>query len=324
MSWGLITEDWRLKLLALGLAVLMLGAVAFSQNPPTTGSKQVPLAYVNIPPNLILISPPSQTTLSYFGVADVIKNVKVENLSATVDVSHAKPGSRVALNVKGSSTIGDLRVQNPSPINVDIDNYTINRPIQVQVSARAGTGWSITKTAAQCPGTPCTVNFSGPESWTKNMTAVVTYPTPVNVGTTDSPNQRIQLFNSNGGVDLACRTDPCATLDPLTANIHIEAVAGSNSSTVPLLDAPPSHGPANGYRVTAIDISPNTVIISGDPTALGRIRSITLPAVDLSGRTSTYTAQVSIPYPADVTGNVAIASVKYTIAPNPNVTSPSP
>ena len=34
MNLNLITEDWRLKLLAFGLAVLMLGAVAFSQNPP--------------------------------------------------------------------------------------------------------------------------------------------------------------------------------------------------------------------------------------------------------------------------------------------------
>ena len=33
MSW--VTESWRLKLLAIGLSVLMLGAVAFAQNPPT-------------------------------------------------------------------------------------------------------------------------------------------------------------------------------------------------------------------------------------------------------------------------------------------------
>jgi len=48
MSW--ITEDWRLKLLALGLAVVMLGAVAFSQNPPTIKTLSVPLNY-RLPPN---------------------------------------------------------------------------------------------------------------------------------------------------------------------------------------------------------------------------------------------------------------------------------
>ena len=42
---NLILEDWRLKLLAIGLGVLMLGAVAFSQNPPTTGSLAVQVSY---------------------------------------------------------------------------------------------------------------------------------------------------------------------------------------------------------------------------------------------------------------------------------------
>ena len=36
MSW--IAENWRLKLLAVGLSALMLAAVAFSQNPPTIKS----------------------------------------------------------------------------------------------------------------------------------------------------------------------------------------------------------------------------------------------------------------------------------------------
>ena len=52
MNWGLITDSWRLKLLAVGLAVLMLGAVAFSQNPPTTKSLTVSLNYT-VPPNII-------------------------------------------------------------------------------------------------------------------------------------------------------------------------------------------------------------------------------------------------------------------------------
>ncbi len=44
---NLITDDWRLKLLAVGLAVLMLGAVAFAQNPPTTKSFTVPIVQLH-------------------------------------------------------------------------------------------------------------------------------------------------------------------------------------------------------------------------------------------------------------------------------------
>lgn len=328
MSWRLVTDDWRLKLLALGLAVLMLGAVAFSQNPPTTGAQTVGLTYANIPSNLILLNPPSSATVSYSGVADVIARAdKCQAcFTATVDVSHARSGTNVQLNVVAHSTIpaSDLTLQNPLPITVTIDQYVQNKELPVQVSAHAASGWSITKTAASCPNTPCVVHFNGPASWLKNMTASVTYPGAVNLSSIDSPNQLIQLSNINGLVDLnTCRTDPCATLDTLAASIHIEAVPGSNSSTVVLLDAPPSHPPANGYRVTGVTITPNTVTITGDPTTIGRIRSITLPAVDLSGRTSDTNSQVTITYPDGVSGSVAIATVKYSISANPNV-SPSP
>jgi len=207
---------------------------------------------------------------------------------------------------------------------VTIDTYAPGKDLQVQVSANAAPGWSITKTAAACPNTPCVVHFSGPASWLKNMRATVTYPGGVNLGSIDSPNQPVQLTNTNGLVDLTtCRTDPCATLDTLTASIHIEAVPGSNSSTIVLLDSTPSHPPASGYRITAVTISPNTVTISGDPTTIGRIRSITLPAVDLTGKTSDATFQIAIPYPDGVSGSVSIATVKYSISPNPSV-SPSP
>lgn len=325
MSWRIITDDWRLKLLAVGLAVLMLGAVAFSQNPPTTDSKTILLGYKNVPANLILLNPPPSVTVTYTGTADEIQKAKnCSCFAATVDVAHTRPGTNVQLNVAATSTIADLNVQNPQPILVTIDTYVQGKDLPVQVSAHAAAGWSITKTATQCPNSPCVVHFSGPASWLKNMTATVTYPTAVNLGSIDSPNQPVLLTNSNGLVDLTtCRTDPCATLDTLTASIHIEAVQGSNSSTVALLDSPPSHPPANGYRITAITITPNIVTISGDPTTIGRVRNITLPAVDLTGRTTDAMFPIPIPYPEGVSGSVSTAIVKYSISPNPAV-SPTP
>lgn len=321
MSWSIVTADWRLKLLALGLAVLMLGAVAFSQNPPTSGTSTVPLTYANIPSNLILINPPPSVTVTYTGVADVIKNVSSSNLLAIVDVAKAKPGSNVQLNVAARSTLGNEVSASAPPITVPIiDTYAQNVPLQVQVNARPAGGWSITKQVAECPNSPCIVHFSGPASWTKNLTASVTYPGGVNLGSIDSPNQQINLQNINGHLDLTTsKTEPPASLDITLASIHIEAVPGSNSSTVTLLDGGWNHGPAPGYRVTEIDVSPNPIVVTGDPTALGRLRNITLPALDLTGRTSTVTFQVAIPYPDGVSGTVANAQVKYVISPIPQV-----
>jgi hypothetical protein len=324
MSWGIITEDWRLKLLAAGLAVLMLGAVAFSQNPPTSLSLTVGLTYANVPSNLILISPPSKATVTYAGTADEIAKVNTGNLTATVDVAHAKPGNNVQLNVVAKTTVPDVNVQNPAPISVNIDTYIQGQDLPVQTNAHPAPGWAITDEYATCPGKPCVVHFSGPASWLKNMTATVTYASPVSIATISSPNVPIQLVNSNGAVDLTtCRTVPCAYLDTLTATINIGAVPGSSTTTAVLLDSPWTHGPANGYRVYGITITPNPVVISGDPVLLAKVHTITLPAVNLSGLTSDTTFTINIPYPDGISGLVATVTLKYLIQPNPAIT-PSP
>jgi hypothetical protein len=322
VSWRLVTDDWRLKLLALGLAVLMLGAVAFSQNPPTAGSLMVKVVYTP-GPNIILINPPTKLPVSYSGLANVIRNVNSSNTLALVDARQAHAGSAVRLNVTASSIPGVI-VQNPPPIVVDIDTLQV-KDLTPVVNVRPAPGWAVTKAFAECPGVPCSVHFTGPASWENNLTASVTVPGQINfTGPAEVPNLLVQLANGGGAVDLTCRTIPCATLDTTSVAVHIEAAAGSTVTRVPLVDAPPSHGPANGYRITAITISPNTVVITGDPVTLGKVHNIVLPAIDLSGRTSDYTVQVTIPYDQfNVTGQVATATIKYSISPNPNV-SPSP
>lgn len=329
MSWGLITEDWRIKLLALGLAVLMLGAVAFSQNPPTTGTLSVPLNYT-FGPGIVLINPPTKVPVTYSGPADAFKNVTVNNLTATVDASHAHSGQGVKLNVAASTSVpGGIIVQNPPPIVVNIDELA-TKEVQVTVNPpRAAPGWAVTEAVAICQGAtkpnPCFVNFTGPKSWENNLQATVNFPNQVNfTGPTQALNQPVLLSNSNGPLDLTQnRTVPAASLDFPTVAVEVKAVQGTNLSTVPLLDSPPSHGPPPGYRITGITVTPATVIISGDPAVLGRIQQITLPPVDLSHSTSDATFSVAIPYRDGVTGNLANASVHYSISANPNV-SPSP
>jgi YbbR domain-containing protein len=313
---NLITDDWRLKLLAVGLAALMLGAVAFSQNPPTTNSKTVGLSY-QLAPNLVLINPPATTTVTYTGLADVISRVTPSNLTATVDAP-TRAGAAVKLKVTAISTILNVSVQNPAPIVVTVDTF-VAKDLPVSVIARAAPGWSVTKAVPN----PAVVHFTGPASWETNLTATVVFPGTVSVtGPIDSPNQPLQLQNSNGVLDLTVsRTLPVASLDVNAVSIHIEAAAGSTSSTVPLVDAPPSHGPPAGYRITAISISPNTVVITGDPVVLGRIPRIVLPPVDLSRSTSDATFQVAIPYPDGTSGSRPNAAVTYSISANPNVSA---
>lgn len=328
MSW--ITDDWRLKLLALGLATLMLGAVAFAQNPPTTKTYSVALTYSFGPgSNIVVTDPPNKTTVTVTGSADLIALVTPNTLTATADATHAKVGAAQKLNVTATSSVLGVHVQNPPPIAVNIDRLA-EKDLTVNVIAHEAPGFHIdtTKTTTTCQGvTPCVVHFTGPQSWEDPvaLSAVVIYSAAVNVTDIRQPAQQIVLETNNGPFDVSRVTQPSWELDITTADIHIVATPGSNSSTVPLVDQVPSHLPPPGYHIVGVTTNPATVIITGDPAALGKVQRITLPAVDLSSYTATVTIKVQITYPSGVTplNSVTTALVTYQIVQNPAV-SPSP
>jgi YbbR domain-containing protein len=320
---NLITQEWRLKLLALGLAVLMLGAVAFSQNPPTSKTLQVGIAYA-VPSNLVVINPPTKATVTVTGLADLVSSASPSNVLATVDLTKASPGANVTVNLIPKSVIPELSVQT-APVVLNIDKRA-KVQLTVGVRTRRSPGWVVTDQEARCPDSPCVVTFDGPASWEPNLKAWAVFPTPVD-GSFDLPNQPIVLEENGTVLDLtkpAGTTVPQAGLDIESTNIHIEAKAGTGSRQVVLVDSPPSNPPPACYRITAIAIAPATVIVSGAPSALSSITIITLPAVDLSHSTSNVTFKISIPYPDGVTGGNGIAQVTYSISRNPNCASPTP
>ena len=326
MSW--ITSDWRLKLLAVGLAVLMLGAVAFSQNPPTSITMKVGINY-SVPPGLILINPPKQTTVTVQGLADLVSAANAGNTAANADVSKAtSTGPNVKVNLVGSSVIHGLNVQ-ATPITLNIDTRSV---VQLQVVPRfpsgVAQGWQITKQEAQCSGPPppCTVTFDGPASWEDNLKAFADYPLPVAGSLNDFPSAPVVLEQNGTSIDyLTANTVPKLRVDINTVSIHIEAKSGTTSRQVTLIDAPPSNPPPTCYRVTSIAVDPNAIVISGPSDAVPNITTITLPAVDLSQHTSDFTFKVAIPpLPPGVTGTAATARVTYSISKDPGCTPPSP
>lgn len=325
---NLITDDWRLKLLAVGLAILMLGAVAFSQNPPTQKTlKDVNIVYA-VSPDLVVIDAPTKTNVTVTGLADALTTFNSGNVAASFDLTKASIGPNVHVNLVIHSALTTVQVQNPVvPYVLHIDKL-VAKDLPVQVSPpRISPGWSLTKIAARCPNdtpTPCVVTFTGPASWEDGLTAKVDFPGLVQQDSQDVPSVKVQLVQASGqSLDLTKQTVPAIKFEPSSVTISAQSKPGTTLRQVVLVDAPPSHGPPPGYRVTNVTIDPITVVISGPPEILARITIVTLPAVDLSTVTSTKTFQVSITYPDPAVVGLQVAKVTYSVSANPNA-SPSP
>jgi len=326
---NLITDDWRLKLLAVGLAILMLGAVAFSQNPPTQRTlKDQPIVYA-LSPDLVVLDAPTKTNVTVKGLADALLTFNSGNVAASFDLTKVAAGPNVHVNLVLRSTVTGVEPVNPTiPYVLHIDKL-VTKDIPVQVRPpRVSPGWALTKIEARCPNdtpSPCVVSFTGPASWADGLTAKVDFgSSPIQQNSQDVPSAQVQLVQANGQVlDLSKPTVPAIRFEPGSVTITATAKPGTTLRQVVLVDAPPTRGPAPGYRVTNVTIDPITVVISGPPEVLARITIVTLPAVDLANATSIRTFQVSITYPDPAVVGPQVAKVTYSISANPNA-SPGP
>jgi YbbR domain-containing protein len=318
----LITESWRLKLLAVGLAVVMLGAVAYSQ--ANTRNIQVNMTYNNLPANLVLVNPVDQISVTVSVPNDFVLNAS--SVTAAADLAHVKKGSAISVPIQVHSTDIRIQPQAPPPITVNVDNIA-SLPLDIQVRTPfTGVGWAVTRAVAQCGNSTdaCKVTFTGPTALAAGLTAYVTVSDQIQAGTTDSLNQTVQFEQNGRPLDVTkLKTVPQITVSPSTVTAHVEAKRGTSSTQVTLVDDTPTRRPPTGYRVTDIMVAPLSVLCTGPADAIANLTSITLPAVDLGTSTSTAGFNVRIPVPTGVTCSASTARITYVIAQNPNV-NPSP
>src|SRR5207245_9585394 len=87
------------------------------------------------------------------------------------------------------------------------------------------TGWQVTKLEAQCAGLPppCTVTFSGPASWQKNLKAYADYPRQVESDSYKFPGAPVVLEQNGIPLDLTTYTLPTTALDITSVTSDIEA-----------------------------------------------------------------------------------------------------
>jgi YbbR domain-containing protein len=285
-----LINNWPLKVAAVGLATLMYGGLALSQNTQQyTGGIQV--RPVNVPPDtFILTGPAPVTTIRYFAASGV--PVAATSFLATVDLQGVPAtGSFVPVPIDVQALDERIRIisYEPSMTSIQLDEV-IEKEVPVRVEhGTVPDGLNLGETTV----VPDTVTITGPKSVVSTVAAVraavIVQTPPIDIDQ-DVPLVPIdQLGNAVSPVDV----------EPPTARVTMPVISDQKSRTLPV-NPIITGNPAAGFEIESVTVDPLTVLVAGDADDLAKLNQADTDPIPMTGVSADETVVVGLVLPTGV------------------------
>ena len=304
---GRIVHNWPLKLAAVGLATLLFGGLALSQN---TQSYQgvIPVRQINDPPDTYVLTPPPPVTqVRYFAPNGV--PVAASTFLATIDLENFADTVGV-VSVPITVTSPDPRIRilgfEPAFATIELDQLISVDDIPVRVvHGEVPDGLTMGETSVQ----PSTVTVSGAASIVSKVDSV---RADVVIGSTGiDVDEDVRLVP----VDKLGNALRPLDITPPTARVKIAVFSDQQSRALPV--NPIIIGdPAAGFEVAAVSVEPQVVLVAGDADRLIELTKVDTIPISLTGVSGSETVTVELALPDEVVA-VDDDSVTVTISLRP-------
>ncbi len=304
---GRIVHNWPLKLAAVGLATLLFGGLALSQN---TQSYQgvIPVRQINDPPDTYVLTPPPPVTqVRYFAPSGV--PVAASTFLATIDLENFADTVGV-VSVPITVTSPDPRIRilgfEPAFATIELDQLISVDDIPVRVvHGEVPDGLTMGETSVQ----PSTVTVSGAASIVSKVDSV---RADVVIGSTGiDVDEDVRLVP----VDKLGNALRPLDITPPTARVKIAVFSDQQSRALPV--NPIVIGdPAAGFEVAAVSVEPQVVLVAGDADRLIELTKVDTIPISLTGVSGSETVTVELALPDEVVA-VDDDSVTVTISLRP-------
>lgn len=293
LSW--VVNNWRLKLLSLVLALALVGAVAFSQNPPVFDTVSVRVQYLNLPSDLVVMNRPTTIDVPVAGLRDAVTMYKDTAAGVSIDLANAKVGANQAFPVTPKVDVPGVTARTRiGPVRLTVEPLVI-RQLDIRVrtpKVAAGTTVITDQTYATCGNSNdrCQVSVSAAASIVDNLKAYVDYDVSLpSANALISPNEPIKFEENGHQIDLArdVKSLPAPSWTPSVVTVQVATHGGSGTRTLGL--TPKIIGSqACGYVITGLDIQPSPfVTVTGPIDQVSKLTTLPLDPIDISGLTST-------------------------------------
>jgi YbbR domain-containing protein len=296
-------NNWPLKLAAVGLATIMYGGLALSQNTQIYQG-QIPVHYVNEPPDTVKLpsTPPPVEQIRFFAPSGVL--VAASSFLATIDLADYD-GKVGVFQVPISVISPDSRVRvlgfNPQFATVELDGLVSRADVPVKVVPGPVPD---RLTLGKVTVDPTTVTVSGASSLVSQVESV-----------------RADVAIPAGGIDVDedVRLVPVDKLGnaliplevtPATARVTIPVISNRQSRTLPI-NPIVTGTPAAGFEIESVSVDPQVALVAGDADELEGLARVDTDPVPLTGVSDDLTVVVGLALP---TGVVAVEDEPITVA----------
>ncbi len=316
---GLMTRNFRAKLLAIVIAVALWTVVAYSET--EARAFNVTVEQVGpLPAGLVVLGDLPQVRVEVVAPGDALKTFDPKTgLRATAILRELRKGpNQVPVQLEQLDPNVTIRKAQAS-ISVQVDEFgQVSKPVKIERMHQTPTGFH--EVAALSTITPKEVTIGGPKSQLDGIEAIATIDLDGKQASFEDPNVAVVIR------DAGRKKLDKLKVTPSEVSIRI-AIQSDATTAVKNVNYNLTGQPASGYRVTRVDVTPPSVTVSGLPAALTALTQVIADPVDISSQTADVIKTVLIRPPAGVDANPKTVQVHVFIARTPPVSptpSPSP
>jgi YbbR domain-containing protein len=282
-------------ILSVILSLMVWFVAVREQNPPVEAdyAPAIPIEIENLPPDVVIFSDiPDRVQLRLLAPQTSWDSISPGKFRAWIDLSGLEPGlHEVPVQIQVSDTAISIREKRPARVSVRLEPLLVAEvPIRVEVIDSPPIGY-----IARAPiFTPITTTVSGaaPQVNQVSYAAGEVYLR----SSKETVHRTVDLSARNANGDLVTRV----TLNPakITVTVPVEQRFGYRDVSVRVRI---KGEVAAGYWISNIAVSPSTVTVVGNPSALKELPGYveTLP-VDVTNVTANITERVALDLPEGV------------------------
>jgi YbbR domain-containing protein len=316
-----VRYNWGIAALALVLALSLWVYVTDQENPEVTNRVPgtVPIEAVNVPPNQAVVSLSQESvTVRARASESAFEGLTADDFRATIDLADvSSQEAEVVVRVESEEPRAEVVETLPGRVTVRLDSITSRvAPVVPRVVGTLPRGFEASQIAVDITDAIVT----GPRSLVDLVEAVEADIDLTGVQTGFEESVLLQARGAGGnnieGVEI----------EPESARVTVE-VEQTLFTRVFVVAPQVTGAPASGYNVTAVEVDPPLVEVSGRLEALQSIDAVAgIPTeqVSIEGATADVLRPVALVLPEGVTATRSDVTVRVVIAavPPPSATGP--